>query len=609
MAVEALPTGIAKRRLRPVEFALLLAFILFSFYEIGYGVLAPDSFGAYFGWNIGADAATLTYITPGGPAEKAGIRAGDRIEWSSLPLLGRLNLLVPQATYVNETLTVTTIRSGRAATYTLRSVPFDERTQMAGKLQVIVLVVVQYIAAALVWLRPSKVTCAFLLFQAAPLFNQLATSSIPQFAFNYVGAALSAGAAIAGALVFVTHFPNNTPRNQLRWVAALAVPAGIVVATLTLALDAFMFFSSVPPPRWLLGSIEYLTGPVTSVLILIAIAVSAYTARGSERQRILPVLIAIAFQVIITQINAIYNVEFTGGTWFFVLLTLADLSGIMVAIAVVNGVVRDRVIDISFTVSRTVVYTILTSLLVGLFALIDFVSSKFLERLEITLYLEAGAALAFGVALNSLHSRIDHVVDRVIFRRRHLAEQRLHRTARTMMHSESERFIDEALVVEAMDAMELASAALFRRLGDAYSRVVSEGWADDDTSTLAQDDHLVVHVTAELEPVDLTTLRWPDAIVPKGVGHPLLAVPIVVRHQLLGFVLYGGHRGGEAIDPDERRALAQLAEAAGPAYEHIRMSHLTQASEQWMLEKTLLEHERTLLREMVDALRTVAKQA
>jgi hypothetical protein len=118
------------------------------------------------------------------------------------------------------------------------------------------------------------------------------------------------------------------------------------------------------------------------------------------------------------------------------------------------------VIDLSFAISRTLVYTVLTSILVGTFALIDFASAKLLEHLQIALLLEALAALAFGIWLKALHNRIEGFVDRTLFRTRHTAEARLLRTAKTLAYADSEIFVDEALIIEACDALDLASAAL-----------------------------------------------------------------------------------------------------------------------------------------------------
>ncbi|HXW76380.1 MAG TPA: hypothetical protein VEJ20_03130, partial [Candidatus Eremiobacteraceae bacterium] len=56
--------------------------------------------------------------------------------------------------------------------------------------------------------------------------------------------------------------------------------------------------------------------------------------------------------------------------------------------------------------------------------------------------------------------------------------------------------------------------------------------------------------------------------------QPLLAVPVVVRHKVEAFALYGGHSGGEALDPDEIHSLRQLAMPAGAAYDHLEAEAL-----------------------------------
>jgi len=50
---------------------------------------------------------------------------------------------------------------------------------------------------------------------------------------------------------------------------------------------------------------------------------------------------------------------------------------------------------------------------------------------------------------------------------------------------------------------------------------------------------------------------------------PVIAVPIVFRGSLDAIVLYGAHRSGEDLDPEEIDSLDALARAAAAAYDHL----------------------------------------
>ena len=54
--------------------------------------------------------------------------------------------------------------------------------------------------------------------------------------------------------------------------------------------------------------------------------------------------------------------------------------------------------------------------------------------------------------------------------------------------------------------------------------------------------------------------------MPKGEAVPILALPILVRHRLEAFALYGEHTNGEDFDGDEIAILDRLGAAAGAGY-------------------------------------------
>jgi hypothetical protein len=46
-------------------------------------------------------------------------------------------------------------------------------------------------------------------------------------------------------------------------------------------------------------------------------------------------------------------------------------------------------------------------------------------------------------------------------------------------------------------------------------------------------------------------------------------MPLLLRDQTVGIALYGPHRNGADIDPDEQKGLTPLLDRAGAAYDHI----------------------------------------
>ena len=97
-----------------------------------------------------------------------------------------------------------------------------------------------------------------------------------------------------------------------------------------------------------------------------------------------------------------------------------------------------------------------------------------------------------------------------------------------------------------------------------------EGWALSDVSKLDDDDaHFLMLLQTENGPLSLDDHPWRKEGVPSGPAHPVLALPILVRRELAASVFYGAHAHGEALDPDEVRAIAGLATGAAAAYDHL----------------------------------------
>jgi hypothetical protein len=561
---------------------VVAAFGLFMLWMLVLGVMAFGQPAAQLGWNLGTDGVTVTNVEPNSPAQKAGIVVGDRIVYDKMPILGRIDTVLNESIYPGAAITFPIVHNGVERTVTVQSKVMPNLTAGALAAYELATLSIGVVGLALVLLRPSRMTwglalVAPVLFVPEPVYWWI-DHAPPQWGLA-AHLAISFGYAIqlTGLMFFASRFPSDRPQGAARIVDRLAIPCGIIAFAIYGYVDWSVFEASAPPPHWMLWLQDYGTTIFLCVATVVALFSNYAVAARADRSRLIPVMVSFALLMVTTLVQQLVSQASSNAAldafWNF----SVAMSVALLAASIAYGVVRHRVIDVSFIVSRTLVYTILTVSIVAIFALIEYLFGKLLERGELAQVLEVGAAVVIGVSMNYVHAWLDRTIDVVLFRRRHQAEVRLERASESLPHASSESYVNEILVGEPVDALDLASAALFRSEGAVFRREAAAGWSDRNAGELDEDDHLVVRLRSELQPIALSELRWPRPDLPNGIAQPLYAVPIASGHHLAAIALYGGHTGGEDLDPDERRSLRGLAAGAALAYDHLaaEMLHKT----------------------------------
>lgn len=449
------------------------------------------------------------------------------------------------------------------------------------------------VGSAVLLLRPSPMTWSFYLYCVLRRYGDLLFfwpgPSLLYWANFFVLAGLG-GSTCALVAIFALRFPSDKVEgwrvraNRIAIALAIALPVAWVYAFARVA------FFSVPSERLITFLVQ-----VTSAIYLFAAAVFVITllrSHGDRRQRLRWILVFPA--VLIMHVVAI---EFADSLpdWFAdVLFAL----GVLVPLTVAYAIVRQRVFDIEFAISRALVYAAITTLVAGTFLLLDWFMSKQFAETRFTLTAEIILALAIGSWLNMLHRNVDRFVDSTFFRQRHLAEERLTKAAAAVLRAETHEVVDRFLVHEPLRALDLTSAAIFRR--DAASghfvREMAVGWGRIDTRELTPDDPFVLHLLAEATAVRLADVVWPTEQPTRPVGDSVLAMPVLLRDELVAIALYGPHRNGADIDPDEVRSVVLLVERAGAAYDHIEARALRSQVDALMRERDAQRREIEQLR-------------
>jgi hypothetical protein len=552
---------------RLVLVAITALVILIFYVPLGHS----DYSGAWRGGTYGIEAsgqfrALVAAVAPGSPADIAGVRAGDLLEVAAFSR-DFPALVFPRAgdrgTFIFRR------PDGREYHVTMTAVPFASFTrtvQLLGVLAILPATIFIAIAFVLVFLRPNVMTWSFYAFatgflstQPSIAFYQAYLSNTAFSVLAFVLTTVWGNFAVMPLLPFVLRFPDN----QLTGVTKTFDRAVWIAMALAFIAYATAWFKWEHGIYSFWGSALDVWLPLATFALATYIVIKKYKyASPQVRQRfgfLVPGLI-VSF--------AAYAIYFVPAVprW------LAEIIGFAVVImpvSVMYAVLKHRVLDINFVLNRALAYGILSVFVIAFVSSLDWAAGHLLAQGRFATSIELLVTIAVGFLLDRINHAVQNVVEVVFFRERRVAEDFVRRAARALPYATEESAVTDGLVQIPVDALQLSAAALYRRSADGKR---FEGIATSSETTVAppgfDENHLLVRMLESGEQrVWLEELR--GHLDREQAKYYVLAVPVTVRHELVSFVLYGPHRNGSQLDPEEVELLEELAREASRAYDHI----------------------------------------
>jgi hypothetical protein len=561
---------------RPLLGAVLLAATA-AILALAWGTTFPPGGRTTLGMRLvaaGSDARIFS-VTHGTPAERAGLRPGDTIALTRMPFATRLRLVLDLGA-PGRVIPLAIERAGHRHVVSIAAArddrprtlqPVTYANLISGTLTVLIFGIIG-------WRRPTLTSAILVYCGSNVIFSgavMVLIENAPDAVFGPLGVAsflVFSSCPVLALLAFITRFPSapvsSAARLRMHAADGLFVAGFIIFGyeawAEPLLLTSWSGFDAWEP--WIVAIFPILFG----LLVY-------RDASGEDRQRIGWVIAGL----IVSDLGAaLYNyldsLSFFSGAdaspGLRALMTLGQAMQLGLPLALAYAVLRHRVIDLGFVLNRTAVYALTTTLIVALVGFVDWLSGRLVSEARFALALEAIVTIGLGFGLNFLHARIETLVDRVIFRERHRAERRIEFRLGALMFAETIASVDEALALDAGDILDLSSAAVFRRSSSAlpFERALATGWPEDSAREIDPDALLVRSLRSLERAFFLDDVGVTFARFPAGAARPVLAIPLVAQHELLGFVLYGTHRDGASLDPEEVALLGRLTQAAATSY-------------------------------------------
>jgi hypothetical protein len=510
-------------------------------------------------------------VDPGSPAYRAGLRTGDVLGCLS-PRDAALLIPIgaPNAYRAGMPISTCVQRNGvlHRVSFVAQTGPRIENTygsDALAALRLLFFIVFFLTGIALVMSRPSLMTWIFYAYclGSAPSFAA-GTNWTVLPAWEYAIASgipgLGSGTAVAFLLLFAVLVPNDRVASGWRRNAFLIACAVAFADVLLVAANVF-YTGVVLGPSFSNGVDEALT-IVTVLVVLTRLA----TMERDERARFGWAAFAIIFGVVANDLRNVLSV----GPFSSLSVVAADLTVVM-PLCLMYAILKRHVIDVRFVISRTVVYAALTTVVVLVIGIVDWVTSAYLTQVRVAMAIDAAVTVGVAFTLHRAYRWVENVVDSLLFRRKHQAQAYLNRLGRTLLRAEREDTIDRALVHAPYERLEIQVAALFRAQGRAFvmSEVAGSNVIGD--SLFDTEHELVRFLATERRKVDIRDLRTHFVEQPEADGGPAVAIPIFQGDELTAFAVYGIHRDGTKLDPDEIETLEQLCETAAQAYVRIEL--------------------------------------
>ncbi len=300
------------------------------------------------------------------------------------------------------------------------------------------------------------------------------------------------------------------------------------------------------------------TASAITAAVIWAVAVTPKPERPRAAWLLLPVPVASLSAIVFNTIG-LDLVHVWSATQASILFgVVCNVAG---AFAVTYALLRRRVLDLGFFLSRTIVVATISLIVVASFVLLEWVLGNVVAGVSHATGIVANATLALvlGLSLHFIHQRVDAVVDRTFFRKRHEDERSLRDYAK-----------EAAYVTEASVLLDQTIARLRRHTDARGAAILLNG---DGTFTTARSfGERAPDPVGENDEAILALKAWHKPLDPhhyQTALHGALALPMLSRGRLLGMLLLDERSGGESYAPDEIEALSALAHGVGSSLDGL----------------------------------------
>jgi hypothetical protein len=510
--------------------------------------------------------ALVLTVDPGGPADRAGLHSGDRVDIRSNTLLERLQLFNGFPTTMNgRPVTLLVHRGARQERVTIVPVAWDPARYWYFFVSLVGLIWLTLFAALIAWrgaYAPANLMLSTVLVSIA-LGGLGGTGS---FALPWVWAyvclfILGALAPVAVALwaVLASGFtqPLSRPRRVAQWLCFAFVATALVIQTAQFVGISTLWSDPMGP------FFARARGIPMDAAILMAFVCSALAIRAShgvERQRAAWSLVSLSLFFGTLRVGSIAAALQSSYAAYEVWVSLENLNFFVMPVVLTYVALNRRLIDIGFVLSRTAVFAILSTLVIGAFVLAEWAATEWLVNASHTTGAIVGTlvALGLGFSLRYIHKYVDRFVDQVFFRKRHEDEAALRRFAHEASYISDRSVLLERAVREVREHANVDAATILVRDGAASYVSSSNG----ERAAYSENDPLIVTLRAWTKAVDLHDIKNTEL---RGE----VAFPMVSRGVLVGVLVCGPKRDGQSYAPDESDALLALAHGVGTALDTL----------------------------------------
>ena len=536
-----------------------------------------------------ATGVSLRELVPGYPAERAGLRGGDRLlEIAGQPIRVEADYdLVAVRFQRGEPVPVIVDRAGQQVLLTLvPGIPVSW-----GNLLFDLLVALAYLALGLVAVAQAgrDLRARLLYLYSIAVAAELLLPSEPVNAlaiglWSAVGFYLLSGLQM-GAEVHLAALVPERPRwlKTRPWVVPVFYALGGVVATSTaLALIVEAQGGKLP---WTSSQAEFLLLdlglPVwaATLALLLGERFLHHPRREGRQQAGLVLLgllpwMGVVFFLAVRLLLGWPSVAVPQALWTLVLLAFP--------VAVFVAIFRYQLFDIELVIRKSLLYGALTTSLVLLFyAALGAGGALFARSFEggrESVWVVSAATLGLGLIFNPLRKRLQRLIDRRLFPESAAFRQRVLGLVSELPARGKLPRMGEYLCDELCRTFSLQSATIWIAappMGQLMSLAASGITVEDSEQTvlLAPDDAGLRALTRGARPMPSSQLERAGgslAVRVRGAGAELI-VPMLSHGRLVGLLLLGAKKAGQRFVAEEVDLLKLLASQAATVFENARL--------------------------------------